>query len=139
MPFANELATFALCLVAGISFALAYWPLLRSLPANFRFVPLLQTATLPVLAFPLVIPPERLGFRALALVLGVELWFKMADFTRHITVSGNHRQLLPYQVCLNALLSNLTQPLNQIRQPLERGLLSTMPSVDCFGRGAEAR
>lgn len=96
MFFVSEFATCALSLAGEYGCALAYWGFLKFLPDRFRCVPLLQAGLLFILAFPLIIPPERMGLRALALVLGIELWFKMGDFTRHVSARSHIPSFLQY-------------------------------------------
>ena len=98
---------FVLAVAGAFGMALLLWSVLRVLGERLRGLFPLQAALLSILAWPLLIPAKCMGLRALALVLCIELWFKMIDFARQAaidrTVAGfaaYSRFLIPFPALL---------------------------------------
>ncbi len=77
----GRILEFSLSVAAAYGYALAAWPILRM---QHRIGPVFSACVgIAVLSCPLLIPADKIIFRAFEAFLCIELMFKMLDYSRH--------------------------------------------------------
>ena len=132
----NDLLKLLLSILGAFGFAAAMWPMLLRGPKSPRIL-VKAGCTILVMLFPLIIPAERIGLRALALLVCIELWFKMVDYSRQKKRPDSFSRYLRFLIPFPSLLVVLSERDRRLPSMRSRwpDVFSVIFGGACFGSG----